>query len=217
MINISQLLDEIKSSPYNEIVISTPHTGKITFADIKEGDCVLGPQGIWKHQPGTQLATLERERNFKPIFAPDKGEISLVHKKLEGLFAEAGTELVVLRHMLTRDEVQRMILQKALHLFRAPERAKYYFTPEADKKIRASETRTMTVRNGMELFIMSRMKREVPLHYSGPEGVIYEIYFKYNANLEIGAPLIGVCSPAHLPVIQDMIARVQTEWFEKTE
>jgi hypothetical protein len=67
----------------------------------------------------------------------------------------------------------------------------------------------------MELFIMSRMKREVPLHYSGPDGVIYEIYFKYNDNLESGAPLIGVCPPDHLPVIQDMIARVQTEWMEK--
>jgi hypothetical protein len=33
--------------------------------------------------------------------------------------------------------------------------------------------------------------------------------------LESGAPLIGVCPPDHLPVIQDMIARVQTEWMEK--
>ncbi|MDR2819143.1 MAG: biotin attachment protein [Desulfovibrio sp.] len=215
MINISKILDEIKSSPYNEIVVCTPHTGRVTFTDIKTGDRVLGPQGLWNDNPGTHLATLEREHNFKPVCAPDKGEISLVHKELEGWFVEAGTPLVVLRHMLTRDEVQRMILQKALHLFRAPERAKYYFTPEADKKIRASETRSMAVRDGMELFIMSRMKREVPLHYSGPDGVIYEIYFKYNDNLECGAPLIGVCPPDHISVIQDMVARVQTEWTEK--
>ena len=38
MINISALLDEIKASPYREIVIRTPHTGVVTFADIKEGD-----------------------------------------------------------------------------------------------------------------------------------------------------------------------------------
>ena len=63
MINISALLDEIKASPYREIVIRTPHTGVVTFADIKEGDEVLGPQGQWKEKPGTRLATLERERN----------------------------------------------------------------------------------------------------------------------------------------------------------
>ena len=33
MINISALLDEIKASPYREIVIRTPHTGVVTFAD----------------------------------------------------------------------------------------------------------------------------------------------------------------------------------------
>ena len=44
MINISALLDEIKASPYREIVISTPHTGKVTFAGIKQGDKVVGPQ-----------------------------------------------------------------------------------------------------------------------------------------------------------------------------
>ena len=51
MINISALLDEIKASPYREIVIRTPHTGVVTFADIKEGDEVLGPQGQWKEKP----------------------------------------------------------------------------------------------------------------------------------------------------------------------
>ena len=56
MINISALLDEIKASPYREIVIRTPHTGVVTFADIKEGDEVLGPQGQWKEKPGTRLA-----------------------------------------------------------------------------------------------------------------------------------------------------------------
>ncbi|MDR1776763.1 MAG: biotin attachment protein [Desulfovibrio sp.] len=214
MLNISQLLDEIKASPYREIVVVAPHTGKITFAEIAPGDRVHGPQGQWKELPGDRLATLERERNPKPVCAPENGEISLVHKELNGCFVEAGTPLVVLRHMLTRDEVQRTILQKTLHLFLAPERAKYYFTPEADKKIRSSDAHSVTVRDGMELFIMSRMKREVPLHYTGPDGVIYEVYFKYNENLDAGAPLIGVCPQAHLHVIHDMIIRVQTEWTE---
>ena len=147
--------------------------------------------------------------------AMEKGEISELHSELEGCFVEAGTPLAVLRHMLTREEVQRAILQKALHLFRAPERAKYYFTPEVDKKIRASDAHSVAVRDGMELLIMSRMKREVPLHYTGPDGVIYAVYFKYSENMDTGAPLIGVCPQDQLPAIQDVIMRVQTEWTEK--
>lgn len=97
----------------------------------------LGPQGLWKEKPGSLVATLERERNPKPICAPEKGEVSHIYTDLEGTFVEAGTPLAVLRHKLTRAEVEHIILQKALHLFLAPERAKYYFTPDVDKKIRA--------------------------------------------------------------------------------
>ena len=215
MINISSLLDEIKASPYREIVIRTPHTGRVTFAGLTQGDKAVGPQGQWKEKPGTLIATLERERNPKPICAPEKGEVSVVHSDLEGQFVEAGTPLAVLRHMLTKDEVQGIILQKTLHLFRAPERAKYYFTPDVDKKIRAADAQSVAVRDGMELLIMSRMKREVPLSYSGPAGVIYAVYFTYNENIDAGAPLIGVCPQDQLPAIQEVIMRVQTEWTEK--
>lgn len=212
--DISALLDEIKNSPYREIVISAPHTGRVTFADVKQGDMAHGPQGQWKEKPGTLVATLERERNPKPITSPEKGEISLIHSDLEGRFVEAGTPLAVLRHMLTRSEVEHIILQKALHLFRAPERAKYYFTPDVDKKIRAGGPQSVHMREGMELLIMSRMKREVPLNYSGPSGVIYAVYFKYNENMDTGAPLIGVCPQDQLPMIQDVIMRVHMEWPE---
>lgn len=215
MINISSLLDEIKASPYREIVIRTPHTGRVTFAGLTQGDKAVGPQGQWKEKPGTLIATLERERNPKPICAPEKGEVSIVHSNLEGQFVEAGTPLAVLRHMLTKDEVQGIILQKTLHLFRAPERAKYYFTPDVDKKIRAADAQSVAVRDGMELLIMSRMKREVPLNYTGPDGVIYAVYFKINDNMDSGAPLLGVCPKDQLPAIQDVIMRVQTEWTEK--
>lgn len=215
MINISSLLDEIKASPYREIVIRTPHTGRVTFAGLTQGDKAVGPQGQWKEKPGTLIATLERERNPKPIYASEKGEVSVVHSNLEGQFVEAGTPLAVLRHMLTKDEVQSIILQKTLHLFRAPERAKYYFTPDVDKKIRAADAQSVAVRDGMELLIMSRMKREVPLVYTGPAGVIYAVYFTYNENIDAGAPLIGVCPQDQLPAIQEVIMRVQTEWTEK--
>lgn len=213
-IDISSLLDEIKASPYREIVVAAPHTGKVSFCGVKPGDRVEGPQGQWKENPGTQIAILERERNPKPIYAPEKGEVSSVYTEHEGKFVAAGTPLAILRHLLTRSEVESIILRKALYLFRAPERAKYYFTPEVDKKIRASDAHSVVVREGMELLIMSRMKREAPLAYAGPEGVIYAIYFTYNENMDAGAPLIGVCPRDQLSAIQEVIMRVRTEWTE---
>ena len=61
MLNVSDLLEQIKQSPYREIEVKAPHTGEIAFADIKPGDKVHGPQGTWKEKPGTLLATLTRE------------------------------------------------------------------------------------------------------------------------------------------------------------
>ena len=110
--------------------------------------------------------------------------------------------------------MEHIILQKALHLFLAPERAKYYFTPEVDKKIRAADAQSVAVRDGMEILIMSRMKREIPLNYAGPDGVIYAVYFKYNENMDAGAPLIGVCPKDQLAAIQEVVMRVRTEWTE---
>ena len=211
-LDISKLLDEIKASPYREIIVRAPHTGVVSFPDLKVGDTAEGPQGQWKEKPGTLIATIERERNPKPIHALEKGEIVALNKDLEGKFVEAGEPLASLRHMLTCSEVEEIILQKALRLFRAPERAKYYFTPEIDKKMRASNAHTVVARDGMEIMIMSRMKREAPLRYSGPEGVIYAVYFKYNENVEAGAPLIGVCPKDQVAAIQEVIMRVKTEW-----
>lgn len=215
MFDVSALLDEIKSSPYREIEIFTPHTGRVNFTNIQVGDSVLGPHGMWKEKNGTLIATLDRERNPKPIYAPEKGEIRLLHDELEGKFVEAGTSLAVIRHFLTREEVQTLILKKTLHLFNAPERAKYYFVPEIAQKVRAQGSQAVTVKDGMELFIMSRMKREVPVSYSGPEGVIYAVYFKHTDNHDAGQPLIGVCPPDQLSAIQEVLLRVQTEWVEQ--
>lgn len=213
--DISSFLDEIKASPYKDIVIKAPHSGIIRFCNVKRGDLAHGPQGQWKEKPGTQIAELERERNPKGIYAQEKGEISFLASELEGTFVQSGTHLATLRHMLTRQEVEAQILKKALHLFLAPERAKYYFTPEVDKKIRASDAHSVAVREGMDIMIMSRMKREAPVRYSGPEGVIYSIYFKYNENKDAGDPLLGICPRDELPEIQDVIMRVQTEWKER--
>lgn len=215
MLDVTALLDEIKASPYEEIKIVAPHTGLVTFAKLQAGDKVHGPQGTWKEKPGTLLVTIDRERNPKALTAPQKGEVCLMHAELENTFVEAGTPLLTLRHFLSRDEVTAIILKRALHVFVAPERAKYYFTPDVDKKIRASGSRAVTVSEGMELFIMSRMKREVPLSYVGPTGVIYAVYFKHTGNVDADQPLIGVCPPDQQDAIAEVVMRVQTEWPER--
>ncbi|MGE4296438.1 MAG: biotin attachment protein [Desulfovibrionaceae bacterium] len=215
MLDVTALLEKIKASPYDEQVIVTPHTGVVTFGGMEPGARVQGPTGTWKELPGTRLATIEREQNVKPILASQKGEVANVRKELEGRFVEAGTPLMTLRHYLSKDEVQAMILKEALYLFSAPERAKYYFIAEVDGKVKASGPEAVTVHGGMDLFIMSRMKRETTLPYVGPDGVIYATYFHPGDNVDEGAPLVGVCPPDQLAVIQDVVVRVQTEWVEK--
>ncbi len=215
MLNITELLEKLKASPYEEVHITAQHTGVVSFEKIKKGDTVHGPGGAWKERPGTRLAVLEREHNPKPVHAPQKGVISHVQHDLDGCFVQAGARLITMQHTLTRDEVLSILLRQALHLFKAPERAKYYFTPEVDKKIRAGGTRSVTVQPGMEVFIMSRMKREVPLVYSGPGGIIYAVYFKHTDNVDADQPLIGVCPPDQLDAIEEVVMRVQTEWKEQ--
>ncbi len=215
MLDITAILEKIKASPYEEIKITAPHTGFISFAKLKEGDKAYGPGGTWKEKPGSHLATINRENNPKKIFSPQKGVVQSMRHDLEGKFVEAGDVLLTLRHYLTKEEVQAIILKNALYTFKAPERAKFYFTPDVDKKVRASGSRAVTVHEGMELFIMSRMKRELPLHYSGPEGTIYTVYFKYAENVDAGSPLIGVCPVGSLEAIEEVVLKVQTEWTEK--
>ena len=157
MLDVSKLLEEIKASPYEELDITAPHTGIVHFDNIVPGVKVLGPTGQWKEKPGSRLALLEREGNSKPIYAPQNGVVDLVHDDLDDTFVEAGTPLVNLKHFLSKDEVLEKILKRTLHPFLAPERAKYYFVPEVDKKISASGAKSVTVSDGMELLIMSRM------------------------------------------------------------
>lgn len=215
MLDVTALLEEIKASPFEELDIVAPHTGVVTFPDLCPGCTVQGPSGTWKEVPGTTLAHLERERNSKPIQATQKGDLVWLATDLANSFVEAGTPIARIRHYLSKDEVQAIILKQALHLFQAPDRAKYYFTPEVDLKVKASGPSSITVHDGMELFIMSRMKRESAVNYSGPEGVIYAVYFQHNENIDAGDPLVGVCPQEQLPLIEDVVVRVQTEWQEQ--
>ncbi len=214
MIDVKALLEKIKASPYEEIVVEAPHTGVVRFAGIEPGTRVAATSGTYGEKPGTLLAKLTREHNDKPLHADVKGVVGEVRQELEGTFVEAGTPLAVIRHFLSKDEVIASILQQVLYLFRAPERAKYYFIPSVDKKIKASGPRSVTVKPGMELFIVSRMKREKPLVYEGPEGIIYAVYFQHDQNVDQGAPLVGVSPESQTSLIQDVVNRVRTDWEE---
>ena len=217
MLDISAMLEEIKSSPYDEITVSAPHSGRISFPEnLRPGDAVSGPTGAWKEKRGSLLATITRESNPQSLLCPERGELVSVRRELDGMFVQAGTELIRVRHFLSREEVVQLILKRALSLFLAPERAKYYFIPAVDIKIKVSGPKVVSVRDGDELFIMSRMKRELPLRYSGPEGVIYAVYFTYAHNVEAGQPLIGVCPPDLVEQVEEVVMRVQTEWKERS-
>lgn len=215
MQDVKTILEEIKASPYEEVAVLAPHCGVVRFKVEGGGTKVLAASGTWKEKPGTLLATLERERNLKNIFCTRKGEVETVHTRLDGTFVEAGTPLMVLRHFLTKEEVTQNILKKVLFLFSAPERAKYYFAPEADKKIKVSGPQSLRVKDGMDLFIVSRMKREKPLAYAGPEGIIYAIYFTHDQNVDVGQPLISVCPEDQMDLIRDVVNRVQSDWEER--
>ncbi len=214
MIDVKALLEEMKASPYDLVEVRAPHTGVFQHG-LAIGAKVTGPQGSWKEKPGTALGTLERERNVKSINASLKGVVESVSEDLSGRFVEAGTVLYTIRHYLTKAEVEEAILKKALYVFTAPERARYYFTPEVDKKVKASGERAVRVRDGMELFIVSRMKRETPLAYGGPDGIIYAVFFSHDRNVDQGQPLIGVCPKEQMPLIREVVNKVQAEWEEK--
>jgi len=213
--DVKAILEEIKASPFEEVEVLAPHTGVVEFKVAGQGTTVLAASGTWKEKPGTLLATLVRERAAKPIHCTRKGEVQTVHAHLNGKFVEAGTPLMVLRHFFTKDEVTQLILKKVLFLFNAPERAKYYFTPDTDKKVKVSGCQSIKVKDGMDLFIVSRMKREKSLSYSGPDGIIYATYFSHDQNVDAGQPLISVCPENQMDVIRDVVNRVQSDWEER--
>lgn len=214
-VDVKALLEELKASPFEEVRITTPHVGVLDFPDQKIGSQVSGPKGTWGEKPGTLLANLHREGVAKPVRAFQDGLLEWAARDMAGSFVQAGTHIATIRHILTRDEVMQFILQKALYVFTAPEKAKYYFIPDIDAKIKNQNCQAVKLKDGMEVFIVSRMKRESSLNYSGPEGIIYSIYFHPNENVDAGSPLIGVCPQERLPLIQEVVSRVQSEWNEQ--
>ena len=82
MIDISKLLDEIKASPYREIVISTPHTGVVTFGDLKVGDTV------WFYKPSQAERGVTSKLAFKwsgpYTVAKEIGPVTFILKDKDG-------------------------------------------------------------------------------------------------------------------------------------
>ncbi len=212
-LNLNDLLRQYRADPYEYFDILSPHTGTVTFK-VKEGELVRGPSGKWHQKPGTLLFYLERERNQKPVYATGEGEVCKIDYQFEGKFVEAGQPLISIRHKLSKDEIIDKILTKVLYIFAAPQRARYFLNPDIAVKIESStsKSKAVEVKPGDEILTMSLMKRDTPVIYDGPEGVIYKVYFSSGQMVEENEPLIGICQPDKLPFVKRVIERIKTEW-----
>lgn len=213
-IDFDEILGKYHSDPFEYVDIVAEHTGTVRFL-VEEGHEVEAVSGEWKHILGTALFEITRERNPKKITATTNGVVSEVCSGLEGRFVEAGEKLLTIRHPLKKKEIIERILQEVLIIFPAPERAKYFFSLDIQSRIDKKGTREISVKPGDEIIIMSLMKRDTPVYYSGEPGVIHSIYFQSGVSVGQGAPLIGVCPTEKLPVIQKIITRVKADWDQK--
>jgi hypothetical protein len=210
-IDFDAILGKYHSDPYSYIEICATQTGRVSFK-IAEGDTVNSPSGEWLHIPGSQLFEITRERNPKLVTAKINGTISSVRTELEGQFVEAGEKLLTIRHPLKKKEVIEGILKEVLYLFPAPERAKYFFSLDIQSRIEKKGAKALAINPGDEIIIMSLMKRDTPIYYTGEAGVIHSVYFTPGVSVDQGQPLIGVCALDKLPLIQKVITRVKADW-----
>ena len=212
-INLNDLLRKYKSHPFEDHEIRAPHTGVVTFK-VAEGQEVTGPSGTWLEKPGTLLYILEREKNPKPITSKFAGTVADLRTEFDGKFVQAGELLMVIRHKLNKEEIIDRILKEVLHVFPAPQKARYYFVPEVSQIIEKGKAKDLNIKPGDEIIIMSLMKRDTLLTYQGPSGVLYKVYFQNGNLVEQDAPLFGICSPDRLPFVEKMIERIKSEWDE---
>lgn len=210
-IDFDEIINNYRQDPYEYVDLITPHTGVVRFK-VKEGEEVQGISGTWNHIPGSLLYIVTRERNPKPIHSPTNGVVSTIRNDLDGKFVEAGEKILTIRHPLKKREVIEGILQRILSLFKAPEKAKYFFSLDVQSRVDKHGERSVVIEPGDEIITMSLMKRDTPVYYTGEPGIIHSVYFKPGISVNQGEPLIGVCSPDKLPLIQDIINHVKAEW-----
>lgn len=210
-LDFDALLTKYKSDPFDYVDICAVHTGRVTFK-VQIGDEVSAPTGEWLQIPGTALYEINRERNPKLIGAQTNGEISELVTELDGQFVEAGEKLMTVKHPLKKKEIIENILKEVLSLFPAPETAKYFFAMDIQSRIEKKGARAVSIDSGDEILTMSLMKRDTPVYYKGEKGVIHSIYFKPGVSVPQGEPLLGICAPEKLPLIQKIITRVKADW-----
>lgn len=210
-IDFDKIFSKYKSDPYDYVDVAAIHTGRVQFKVVNE-DEVHAPSGEWLQVPGTVLYEINRERNPKLVNAQTNGIISDIRTELDGQFVEAGEKLMTIKHPLKKKEIIEAILKDVLYLFPAPETAKYFFAMDIQSRIEKKGARSVSIEQGDEIITMSLMKRDTPVYYSGDGGVIHSVYFKPGESVPQGEPLIGVCAPDKLPLIQKIITRVKAEW-----
>ncbi len=209
---INQLLQSFRANPYRIFVVVTPHTGYLREFLVKEGDEVQGPAGKWLEKPGSPLFVLERERNPKTIRAKASGQVAKINWELQDRFVEAFTPVLEIKHTLTQKEIIAELLRKILHIVTAPEKARYFLSPELAKKIEKAGEGRVVVKPGDELAIMSFMKRETPIVHDGPPMVVFRVFFTRGQMVDQGEPLFGLCLEEERPYVEKLIARVKEEW-----
>lgn len=210
-IDFDEIFKKYRSDPYEYIDIRAIHTGLVRCL-VAEGAEVAAPAGEWMHLPGTGLYEITRERNSKIVTSQINGTVAGINTGHNGKFVEAGETLMTIRHPLKKKEIVENILQEILFLFPAPEKAKYFFSLDIQSRIEKKGARAITINPGDEIITMSLMKRDTPVYYEGEPGVIYSIYFKPGVSVAQGDPLIGVCGPEKLPLIQKIVTKVKADW-----
>lgn len=210
-IDFDKILNDYRADPFHYVEVSTVHTGQLRFK-VQLNAEVNATDGQWKHIPGTLLYTLLRERNPKPFYSPIKGTVSAIRDDLENSFVEAGEKILTIKHPLKKREIIEAILRKVLTPFEAPERARYFFSLDMLAKMEKSGHRPVAIKAGDEILTMSLMKRDIPIVYDGEPGIVHSIYFKPGISMDQGEPLLGICAPDQLSVIDRIINRVKAEW-----
>jgi len=211
ILDFDEIIKKYKSDPFDYVDVLAVHTGYVRFK-VKESDEVFGISGEWQQVLGTELYEINRERNPKTITAETNGIVSYINLEAEGKFVEAGEKLLTIKHPLKKKEIIENILKEVLYLFPAPESAKYFFSMDIQSRIEKKGARSVTINQGDEILTMSLMKRDTPVYYTGESGVIHSVYFRQGVSVGQGAPLIGVCAPDKLPLIQKVITRVKADW-----
>ena len=210
-LDFDELLSKYKSDPFDYVDILSVHTGRVSFK-VGVNQEVASAGGEWLQVPGTALYEINRERNPRIVNAQINGIIAHINTELEGQFVEAGVNLMTIKHPLKKKEIIENILKDVLSLFPAPESAKYFFAMDIQSRIDKKGAKAVTIEPGEEILTMSLMKRDTPVYYKGERGVIHSIYFKPGVSVRQGEPLVGVCAPEMLPLIQKIITRVKAEW-----